>query len=39
LRDEVTEQTCREGRDDITRVTDRLVATDSPVEPFVSDET
>src|SRR5215510_8143 len=38
LRDEVTEQTCREGGDDITRVTKRLVATDSPVEPFVSDE-
>ena len=38
LRDEVTEQACREGGDDVTCVTDRLVAGDSPVEPFVSDE-
>src|SRR5215510_15463033 len=38
LRDDVTEQTCREGGDDITRVTERLIAADSPVEPAVSDE-
>src|SRR5262245_9882931 len=38
LREEVTEESRREGADDITCVIERLVATDSPVKPFVSDE-